>query len=128
MARTAWVDVMERLNESLGTYDLRITRDLVDVAMARPPANGNGNAAAPQKAYAYRVELSHGGVTASSSGLDQPEVVLPQLSLRILTQSNVQAVGARPRSEGYEAFKAALDATRLERGIDVNAGQQAEED
>jgi len=27
--RTAWLDVMERLNEVLGTYALRITRDLV---------------------------------------------------------------------------------------------------
>jgi hypothetical protein len=26
--RTAWLDVMERLNEALGTYALRITRGL----------------------------------------------------------------------------------------------------
>ncbi len=119
--RTAWLDVTERLNEALGTYELRIKRDLVDVSLARSPspANGDGNAAgATQKAFAYRVELSHGGVMASMSGLDQPEVVLPQLCLRLLSRVHVERVGSRARSEGYEAFQAALDATRLERGIE----------
>jgi hypothetical protein len=124
-ARTVWGDVVERLDEALGAYDLRIKRDLVDVAMAQP---ANGQAPAPQKAYAYRVELTHGGVTASSSGLDQPEVVLPQLCLRLLSHVNVEAVGARPRSAGYEAFQAALDATRIERGIDEGENTHHEED
>ncbi len=117
--RTTWLDVTERLNEALGTYELRITRALVGLSPVRTPApgNGGGNAATPHQAYAYRVELSKEGVMASAAGLDQPEVVLPQLCLRLLSRVNVEPVGSRARSEGYEAFKAALDATRLERGI-----------
>jgi len=117
--RTAWLDVTERLNAALGTYELRITRDLVDVSLARPvaPVNGEGTAPIVQQAYAYRVELSQDGVLASAAGLDQPEVVLPQLCLRLLARAHVEPVGRRGRSEGCEAFKAALDALRLERGI-----------
>ena len=114
--RTAWTDVMERLNEALGTYDLRINRALVDVALA--PTGPVGNGARPvQQAYAYRVELSKGGVMASQSGLDQPEIVLPPLCLRVLSHANVERVGTQPRSAGYEAFQGAVEAVRLERGI-----------
>jgi hypothetical protein len=126
------LDVVERPNEALGTYELRIKRDLVDVSLARSPSstNGDGNTAgATQQAYAYRVELSRGGVMASASGLDQPEVVLPQLCMRLLSHANVEPVGSRTRSEGHEAFQAALDATRLERGIeDRTPGRGAHEE
>jgi hypothetical protein len=128
------LDVVERLNEALGTYDLRIKRDLVDVSLARSPSstNGDGNTAgAAQKAFAYRVELSKDGVMASAAGLDQPEVVLPQLCLRLLSRVHVEPVGSRARSDGYEAFQAALDATRLERGIEdrtPHEGTHEEED
>ena len=116
--RMAWTDVMERLNEALQTYELRITRALVEVSLASTVPAGNGAVGRPpQKAFAYRVELSHGGVMASQSGLDQPEIVLPQLCLRVLSQSNVERVGVRPRSAGYEAFQGAVEAVRLERGI-----------
>jgi hypothetical protein len=125
--RTTWLDVVERLNDALGNYELRIKRELVDVSMARPnPANGDG-AAAAQKAYAYRVELSKDGVMASAAGLDQPEVVLPQLCMRLLSHANVEQVGGRPRTAGYEAFKAALDATRLERGIEDQPDREEED-
>jgi hypothetical protein len=83
------------------------------------------------QAYAYRVELSKDGVMASAAGLDQPEVVLPQLCLRLLSRVHVEQVGSRARSEGYEAFQAALDATRLERGIEdrtPHEGTHEEED
>ncbi|MBP1778003.1 MAG: hypothetical protein H6Q86_4014, partial [candidate division NC10 bacterium] len=42
--RTAWSDVVTQLNQSLGTYEVTIKREMVDVAMARTqvPANGNG--------------------------------------------------------------------------------------
>jgi hypothetical protein len=128
--RTVWLDVVERLNQSLGTYEVRIKRELVDVALARAqaPANGNGNGQT-QKAYAYRVELSKDGVMASAAGLDQPEVLLPQLCLRLLSHAGVEQVTPQQRSQGYEAFAAALEATRLERGIEDNVPQHgAEED
>ncbi len=132
MARTVWLDVIERLNEALGSYELKITRDLVDVSLARPVAPGAEDAHAPivQQAYAYRVELSKDGVMASVSGLDQPEVVLPQLCLRLLTHVGVQQTAPRQRTEGYEAFKAALESTRLERGIEdaPRAGESIDEE
>jgi hypothetical protein len=106
------------LNEVLGTYDLRINRALVDVSLAPTGPVGNGSPLRPpQKAFAYRVELSHGGVMASQAGLDQLEIVLPQLCLRVLSHVNVERTGSQARSAGYEAFQGALEATRLERGI-----------
>ena len=116
--RTVWLDVVERLNEALGSYEIRIQRGLVEIAMGRPQTLPHAaGTPAPQQAYAYRVELMHNGVLAAAAGLDQPEVVLPQLFLRVLSHVNVERVGSRPRTDGYEAFQAAVDATRLERGI-----------
>ncbi len=126
--RTAWQDVVAQLNQSLGTYEVKITRELVDVSMARSQANGNGNGQT-QKAYAYRVELSKDGVLASAAGLDQPEILLPQLCLRLMAHAGVEQVGPVQRTEGYEAFAAALEAVRLERGIEDPVPQTgAEED
>ena len=118
--RTAWLDVIEKLNEALGTYDLRIKRDLVNVAIANSPQG-------TQQAYAYRVELTHKNVTASQSGLDQPEVVLPALSLRVLTQVGTERTGPVQRSEGYEAFQALLESARLQRGMDEQPNVVREE-
>jgi len=127
--RTAWHDVVDRLNQSLGTYELKIKRELVDVALARTqaPANVNGNGTQPQKAYAYRVELSKDGVMASAAGLDQPEIVLPQLCLRLLAHAGVERVGPKTKSAGYEAFAAALETVRLERGIEDRVPERHEE-
>lgn len=111
--RKVWREVIERLDETLKTYELRIKRNLVDVAL--------GGAHGTEKAYAYRVELTHAGVTASAAGLDQPEIVLPQLCSRLLANENVLPVGPRLMTDGKDAFRAALDAARLERGIVDNA-------
>jgi len=128
--RTAWSDVVTQLNQSLGTYEVTIKREMVDVAMARTqvPANGNGNGQT-QKAFAYRVTLAKDGVMASASGLDQPEIVLPQLCLRLMAHAGVERVGPQQRTEGFDAFAAALEAVRLERGIEDPVPQRgAEED
>ena len=54
---------------------------------------------------------------ASAAGLDQPDFVLLQLCLRVLSHVNAERTGSQARSAGYEAFQGALEATRLERGI-----------
>ena len=128
MARSVWLEAVERLNAALGTYELQIERRLVDVVTARrPDGGGNGNGyAAVEQAYRYSVRLSKNGVVASYEGLDQPEVVVNGLTIRILTNVNVEPVHARERTEGQEAFQAALDTLLLER--DVRLGSDTEEE
>ena len=65
---------------------------------------------------------------ASVAGLDQPELVLPQLCLRVMTHAGVERTTPKPRSEGQEAFAAALEAARLERGIEDRVPQAGAEE
>jgi hypothetical protein len=105
----------QRLNELLREYEITIRREKGQVAMVKP--DGDGNLAAEESgACVYRISLGKGGVTLQYAGADQPEVVVPEMALRLLTALEQQKTPGE-KSNGLEAFEAAVEAAVLERQV-----------